>query len=316
MLKRFLITSLVSLFLLPIGITSQDKKDKDVKQTPVEIKANVLVSDEKNQIVGDVKMEDVKIYEDGVEQKLLKLTKTESVNVGILVDNSGSLRTQFETILATASAIAKNLREEDKAFTIRFVSRSSIEITQNWTSDKNLLVKSINNMYTQGGQSAVVDAIKVSADHLIKNKSESKRNVLVLISDCEDRDSYYTTEQVLKHLRENEIEVYVLGFTGELENFAGATTRSVRSKAETFGKLLADETGGEAYFPKWSRKNKDELVAAAKETVLGLRSQYIAEYVSTNSDRKIINERKINIEVADSANGEKRLAVVRSFIKK
>ncbi len=94
MLKNILFLSLILCFFLPFGITAQNKKnDKDAKQIPIEIKANVLISDEEKQLVGDVKKEDIKIFEDGVEQKITYFSEKKPVfNLGIVVDNSGSMR--------------------------------------------------------------------------------------------------------------------------------------------------------------------------------------------------------------------------------
>ena len=287
-------------------------QDKNKTQIPIEIKVNLMVTDSKNQFA-DVKAEDLRIIEDGIEQKITKLIKKDAFNVGLVIDSSGSLRPQFDKILGTANLIVENMREQDNAFAVSFVSHDNIRIAQSRTSDKELLKRGINNMFVQGGQSAVVDAVMVSAEELVKKKSENERSALILISDCEDRNSFYKVEEVLKKLKDNNVEVYVIGFTQELDGYIPSSGRSVRSKSIAFGKLLANETGGAAYFPKYSKKKQDEIIEAAKAIVFELRSQYVIEYVSTNSNPKD-DERKFSVEIKNDPNGEKLSAFVRPTI--
>lgn len=300
------------LFICLISISSLYSQNKNDQQ-PLKIKTNVIVLDSKEQFV-EVKPEDLKILEDGVEQKVSKLSKKDSINVGIVIDNSGSLRYQFPAILGTANLIVENLRENDSAFAIRFVSRDKINIEQDWTSNKNLLKKGISEMFIEGGKSAVIDAVKLSADKLIEKKDESKRSALILISDCEDRDSYFKLEQALESVKDNEIEIYVIAFTKDLEETSKIPAHSLKQKAIGLAKTFAVESGGMAFFPKWSKKDQDELVAAARSIILELRSQYVVEYISTNPNAKD-RERKIIIEAANALNGEKRFVFARSVIE-
>lgn len=289
---------------------SQDKSNID--KTPITIKTNLMVLNSNKQL-SDVNPEDIKIFEDGVEQKISKLSKKQSLNVGFVIDNSGSLRFQLPAMVGTANLIVENLRENDTAFAVRFVSRDKIQNVKDWTSDKNLLKREINNMYVEGGKSAVIDAIKLSADKLGEKKDESKRSILILISDCEDRDSFYKTADVLKSVKDNDIEVYVIGFMQDLDANIVSSSKSVRQKAKDFAGSLAFESGGMAFFPKWSKKNQDEIIEAARTIIFETRSQYVIEYISSNSNPKI-RERKLGVQVADAPNGEKRTAYMRSTI--
>lgn len=287
---------------------SQDKNKKS--ESPITVKTNLMVLDSKEQFA-EVKPEDVKIFENGIEQKVTNLYKKDAANVGIVVDNSGSLRMQLDTILQTATLFVQNLRENDQAFTVRFISRDKIQTTQNWTSNKNSLQRSIENMYVEGGKSALIDAIKFSTDKLIEKKDESKRSTLILISDCEDRDSFYKADDILKLLKDNGIEVYILGFVQDLEN--GKFGKSPKLRAMDFANSLASISGGMAFFPKSSRKNQDEIVEATQTIIFEIRSQYVVEYISTNSNPKD-KERKLSVQVTDTADGEKRKAFMRSVI--
>lgn len=308
MLKKFLIVSLVSLVLLPIGITAQDKKsdkkDKDAKQTPVEIKANVLVSDEKNQLVGDVKKEDIKVFEDGTEQKITYFAEKKPVlNLGIIVDNSGSMRPSFDEIIRACSYVATNLRDMDEAFIIRFVDRTMIEIVENWSSDRSKLIDACNRLYIEGGQSAVLDAVYLSAEKLLERAKEdtSKRYALLLISDVEERDSYYDFAQTVNLFKETDSQLFILSYA----ELAPKKKKFARSLSHS----LSLETGGTIYTLDKKHK-REELQKALEKIIIEMRSNYVIGYTPTNQNRDGL-PRKLTVQIADDADGNKRSGLMR-----
>src|SRR5688572_19989018 len=141
---------LVFCLTLSIPIFSQNKDKKE--ETSLTIKTNLMVVNSKEEFT-DINSEDIKLSENGVEQKITNLYKKEAANVGIVIDNTGSMRMQLETILQTASLFVQNLREKDQAFTVRFVNKDKIQTAQDWTSNKTLLQRSLENMFIEGGLS-------------------------------------------------------------------------------------------------------------------------------------------------------------------
>lgn len=156
------------------------------QKKPLKIRTNL---DEKNKLT-DVKKEDLKLFEDGVVQKIDKLIKKESVNLGILVDKSGSMRSQINLIKHIALNLALNLDKDDEAFVTSFSSTSNVQIYQDWTNDKTLLKMGISGIYIEGGESALFDAVYLAAEKFKKKKNNKKRNTILLISDCENRNSF------------------------------------------------------------------------------------------------------------------------------
>lgn len=305
MLKQLLIVSLVFLFILPIGITAQNKKEKNAKQTPIEIKANVLVFDEKNQLVGDVKKEDIKIFEDGAQQQITYFAEKKPVlNLGIVVDNSGSLRPLLDEIIWACSYMATNLRDADEAFIIRFVDRSKIEVVEDWNSDKTKLINACNgNLYVEGGQSAVLDAVYLSAGKILERAKEdtSKRYALLLISDVEERDSYYTFNQTIELFKETDSQLFILSYAELAPN--------KKEFAKSLSHLLSLETGGTIYTLS-KKHDREELKKALGKIIIELRSNYIVGYTPTNQNSDGL-PRKLTVQVADDAKGNKRSGLIR-----
>jgi Ca-activated chloride channel family protein len=292
---------------------SAKKDDKDMLR-PLEIKANLFVLNASGNLASEIKPEEIKIFEDGVEQKITRLTKKEPpLLLGLIMDNTGTMRPKLETVIKAGQIIVANLKPNDEAFVVRFVSSEIIEEKQDWTTDKNALKEALEELYIEGGVSAVVDAVYTSAEKLFQRAKEdhSRRLALVLISDGEDRLSFYNEKQLIDLLKKTQIQVFPLTFVTEL------SPRGSQKKVEKFVHCLALETGGAA-FPLIKQNKKAEgdaeILAALKSIVTELHSQYVVEYVSTNQKRDG-QTRKLTVQISDGANGEKRQAYIReSFI--
>lgn len=303
-----------ALFLIAVAITAiayaqdnskKDKsKDKKTAVKLIEVKANLMVLGADGKFADDVKSEDVKIYEDGVEQKITRFVKKDSpLNAGLVVDNSGSLRPSLAEIIKAASVIADNLEPTGEAFVMRFVSRDKIEILQDWTSKKDRLNSALGEMYVDGGQSAVIDALYLAAGKVLERETQnkSKRYALILISDGEDIDSYYKFEEMTALLKDTDIQIFILSYANLAPKFPKESVK--------FSNLAAFETGGIARILN-KKRTGEEIIDALKAIVTELKSQYILNYVSTNQKRDG-NLRKLTVQIADGAAGEKRQSVIR-----
>ncbi len=195
---------------------------------------------------------------------------------------------------------------------IRFVSRDKITIEQNFTSNKTDLNDSLDNLFIEGGQTAIIDAVylaseKVSEYEKSRGKDDRKRRALIVVSDGEDRDSYYTEAQLFEMLRETDVQIYTIGFVNELSKDAGFISKSPQGKAKSLLERMATETGGKSYFPN----NTAELAQIAREIASELRMQYSIGYIPSN-DKKDGTYRNIKVMVDDGPNKQKRIAITKA----
>ena len=273
-------------------------KDSETSN-PFTVQFNVLVTDINGQPKDDVDKRDFKILEDGVQQELSFLLKREGpLEYGLLVDTSGSLRAQFNMVMNTANAFVSANSPIDEMFLVRFISADKIEMIQDWTSDQVLLRKRLDNLFIEGGQSAIVDAVYESAKHLFERQKTDRvhrRAGLVLITDGEDRASYYNERQLLKLLRDLNVQVFVIGFTRDLQKGASRKATNLLTR-------LAQESGGHALFPS----NIAELADAVRAIRQEVSGQYFVGYTSTNQTRDN-GIRQIKIEIADRSGRDRRL---------
>ena len=289
---------------------SQDDSKNKQKTTAksIEVKVNLLVTNADGNFADDVKLEDLKIYEDGIEQKVTYFAKKQNAfNVGLVMDNTGSMRSQLETVVSAGATFVGNIRPQDEVFVLRFVGRDKIEIVQDWTSDKRLLKNALENLHVEGGQTAIIDALYLSANEVLKREKANKstRNALILISDGEDRDSFYNQKQLLELFKGSDTQIFTIGLDGQFQDGKS------KAAAKNFINKLSLETGGASFFVNGRQA---ELVAALKGILTELNSQYVIGYVSTNQKRDG-KSRKLTVRIADGAKGEKRQPTLReSFV--
>jgi len=283
-------------------VFSQSKKSE---QKPIEIKANVLVKDLSDNFVDDIKAENLKIFEDGVEQKITYFVKKAPIlNVGLVMDNTGSMRVFLEDVVTTGKGFTNYLIKQDEAFVVRFIDSSKIQLVQDWTSNQRLLNLSLDNMFIEGGQSAIIDGLYFAGQKILQREKteKSRRYALILITDGEDRESRYNETQLFNLFIGTDVQIFPIAILGEF-------SKSKKKSIQGFINRLTIETGGTAFFPE-NKKLKDEIVAATRKIADELRSQYVIGYTSTNQKRDGLT-RKLTVQVADNENGEKRQAFIR-----
>lgn len=290
-----------------------DDPDEIIKIDTELVNLNVRVVDRNNRPVNNLQESDFKIFEDGKLQAIDFFSKSEvPTNYGIVVDNSGSLRSQLDKVIEAGKVLVDTNRPLDETLIIRFVDSRKIEILQEFTSNKTDLNDALENMYIEGGQTAIIDAVYLAVENIDEHQSSSrnedrKRRALILVTDGEDRSSFYNEKQLFDLLRESEVQIYVVGFVDELSKEGGFISKSPQSKAKAFLEKMAGETGGKAYFPS----SPAELPNLAREISNELRTQYSIGYIPSN-DRRDGTYRTIKVQVADGPNAQKRIAITRA----
>jgi Ca-activated chloride channel family protein len=273
---------------------------------------NVRVIDRNNRPINGIRQDEFKVYEDGVAQPIFSFTQEEvPVIYGMAVDTSGSLRPQFNQVIDAAKTIINSNKQGDETFLERFISSDKIETVQDFTASKDSLLDGLDTLYIEGGQTAVIDGVYLAAQHIAEYKKgtgdDRRRRALIVVTDGEDRASYYTQEQLFQNLREQDVQVYVIGFVTELDADKNLIRKSPRDKAVNLINKIASETGGRAFFPQ----SISELPSVANEIVRDMRTQYVISYDPTNKAHDG-SYRAIRVTVAQPTGAEKRIALTRS----
>jgi Ca-activated chloride channel family protein len=294
-----------------------EQDDEPIRVDTELVNLNVRVVDRNNRSIATLSQSDFTIFEDNVPQKIEFFSKSEvPTNYAMVIDNSGSMRLQLDKVIEASKIIVNTNRKDDETSIIRFVNSENIEITQEFTPNKADVLEALDNLYIEGGATAIIDAIYLAAERVdqyekSRNPNDRKRRALILISDGEDRDSFYKEQQLFELLRESDVQIYAVGFINELSKEGGFVGKSPQGKAKAFLERLAKETGGKVYFPN----ALSELNGIAQDIANELRTQYSIGYQPA-ADKKDSVYRAIKVAVTDGPNKEKRIAITRTGIQK
>ncbi|HEY8224297.1 MAG TPA: VWA domain-containing protein, partial [Pyrinomonadaceae bacterium] len=131
------------------------------------VKLSLIVVDSNNQSVEGIKKEEIRVVEDKTEQNIVNVERDDRpIDIIIAIDASGS----FKELLPYASEAAKliiNNRPTDEVSILKFSSSDQINAIQDFTTNTEATLNSLALLRPQAGQSAVIDAIYVAADHLV-----------------------------------------------------------------------------------------------------------------------------------------------------
>lgn len=294
-------------------VISED--DEVLRIDTEEVTLNVRVVDSQNRPVGNLGKAEFKVYENDELQTITSFATTEiPTNYALMIDNSRSMRRQLEKVIEAGKIIVDMNRPRDKTTIVRFVSADKIEVVRDFTTDKRLLKNSLENLFTEGGSTAIIDAIYQTAkqvDEFEKSgkKNEFARRALIIVSDGEDHASLHKEQELIELLRRSEVQIYAIGFINTLTNEHDLEERRSRQEnAKDFLTRLARETGGKVYFPN----SLEELPQIAKDISAELRMQYLITYAPTSESNSKGSFKNIKVTINNGTNNEKRSAITRT----
>ncbi len=244
-----------------------------LRQNVQEVVLNATVLDDQGHLVNDLTKDDFHIFEDGVPQTVAAFQHSDTpVSMGILVDNSGSMRTKRGAVNEAALDLVRASNPQDEAFIVNFSDEAFID--QDFTSNLNKLRDGLAHYDSKGG-TALYDATVASADELSKGAKRPKQ-VILIITDGEDNASGLTLEQTIRRVQDLQGPiVYCIGLL-----FGSDTSGHEARQAKRALQLLSQETGGIAYFPH----SLNDVDAIADEVAKDIRSQYTLGYHSTKPE--------------------------------
>ncbi len=144
----------------------------------VVVHASVL--DNKGKLVTTLAQSAFKVQENGVEQAI-KLFRREDipVSMGIIIDNSGSMRDKRVKVSAASLDLIRASNPDDEVFVVNFNDDAYLD--QSFTNDIKKLETALERYDTRGG-TAMRDAISMSIDY-VKDKGKKDKRVLIVVTD-------------------------------------------------------------------------------------------------------------------------------------
>jgi Ca-activated chloride channel family protein len=233
---------------------------------------HTTVVDKNGHLVTDLPQSAFAVYENGVQQPIRSFKREDvPVSMGLIIDNSGSMRDKRAKVEAAALALVKASNPQDEVFVVNFNDEAFLDNPhgKDFTSDIKEMEEALTRIDSRGG-TAMRDAIRMSIDHL-REKAHKDKKVLVVVTDGNDNSSLISLENLVKASQQSEVLIYSVGLLAEEE-------RREAKRAERALNELAVATGGEAFFPK----DLADVERIAKIVARDIRSQYTIQYTPTN----------------------------------
>jgi VWFA-related protein len=255
-----------------------------------EVTLHATVVDEHNRLVTELTKGDFTVMEDGKPQKIVSFRREDvPVAMGIVIDNSGSMRDKRPKVNAAAINLVQSSNPQDQVFVVNFNEEYFLD--QDYTGSVPKLRDALERIESRGG-TALYDATVASADHLKKSGALEKK-VLLVVTDGEDNASRESLEQAVRRLEDqNGPTVYTIGLLDQ--------ERSKRARRAL--RQMAEDTGGEAFFPA----SLDEVQSITSQIAHDIRNQYTITYRPTRP-QSAGGYRSVKVEA--QARGYKHLQV-------
>jgi len=228
---------------------------------------HATVVDSKGKLLTNLPREAFKVFENGQPQQL-RLFRREDVPVslGLIIDNSGSMKSTRQKVEAAALAMVKASNPKDEVMVVNYNDEAYEDVPL--TSDIKKMEEGLTRIDARGG-TAMYDAISMTMDRL-KQKGKRDKKVILLITDGNDNASATKLEELVRKASNSEIVVHIIGL---LE----AEERSAARKAKRAVEAIATATGGLHYFPK----DLGEVEKISLEVAEDIRNQYVLAYSPT-----------------------------------
>jgi Ca-activated chloride channel homolog len=229
---------------------------------------HATVQNHKGIPVSGLGKEDFQVYEDGVLQEIESFSHEDiPVTVGLVIDNSGSMRPKRTEVIAAALAFARASNTKDQIFVVNFNEHVSFGLPANTPfTGKTAQLEFALSKVVADGMTALYDAVAAALEHL--KKGDRDKQSLIVISDGTDNASRHNLARIMLLARQSEAIIYTIGIYD----------RDDPDRNPGSLKQLAKATGGEAFLPG----SVKDVVPICERIARDIRNQYTITYVPTN----------------------------------
>jgi VWFA-related protein len=249
------------------------------------------VTDKDGGFVEGIRRERFTIHDEGMVQEIALFSNEDTpVSVGLIIDNSGSMRPKVGEVVAATLAFAKLSHPEDELFALAFNDHVEAALKDRkflLASDISELDQAVSSL-NPDGRTSLYDAVIAGLERL--DEGSHARKVLIVISDGGDNASHATLEQVVERARHTDATIYTIGLfePGDRDANPGVL------------KALAQMTGGERFLPS----SPGPLLVACRRIARDIRSGYTIAFEPSRRDGKYHH---VHVDI-DRSDG-RRLAV-------
>jgi Ca-activated chloride channel homolog len=225
---------------------------------------HATVTNSRGELVTSLNQAAFTVFENGKRQPITLFRRDDiPVSLGLLIDNSGSMRTLRSKVEAAALAFARASNPQDEMFVLNFADKARLDVPM--TSDLHVLEAGIARVDSIGG-TAMRDAIDM-AEAYLRDHAKQDRRVLLVVTDGIDNASITTVNRIRQQAERAETVIDAIGLFHEQDaSRASAGRRELQE--------IAERTGGVAYFPT----SVEQIESVAVDLARQIRNQYTIAY--------------------------------------
>ena len=239
-----------------------------IKRRVDQVNVIFTVTDKHGRFVKDLKQDQFTILDNNKPPTKIENFEAQTnlpLRVGLLIDASNSIRDRFLFEQQAAVEFLQQIirPQSDQAFVLAFDELPTV--TQEFTNDIDKLTVGVRKI-RPGGGTAMWDAVYFACrDKLLKEKNTGPvRRAIILVSDGDDNQSRVLRQEAIEMAQRAEVIIYAI--STNLSNIKDTGDKNIQ--------ILADATGGRAFFPF----KLHDLADAFNDIQGELRSQYSISY--------------------------------------
>jgi Ca-activated chloride channel homolog len=258
------------------GVSGQNPADTFTLHTRVNLVVlHATVLDRNGHHVEGLQKNDFQVYENGAPQKLAVFSHADvPVTMGILIDDSGSMRIVRPAVNAAAWSFVKTSNPADQVFVVTFNQTYDFDLPGPFAANLRQLKTALNHHIESRGGTALYDAVYASLEHLDFGTHDNKK-VLLVITDGDDNSSAHTLSQLMWFEEQSDAQVYMVGL------LAGGGYLPGEDYEANIMRKMADATGGKAFLPT----SLTQVNQVCEHIARLIRDQYTLGYYPTNVTR-------------------------------
>ncbi len=271
--KRILLAGVGAVVLAAGVVAAQQEPGAVFRADTRLVVCHTTVVDKSGHLVTNLTQDAFTVMENGVPQSIKVFRREDvAVSMGLIVDNSGSMRDKRTKVEAAALALVRDSNPDDEVFIVNFNDEAFLDNPhgKDFTTNIKEMEEALTRIDSRGG-TAMRDAIRMSIDH-VKEKAHKDKRVLVVVTDGNDNSSVVSLENLVKSAQQSEVLLYGIGLLGDEE-------RREAQRAQRALRALGEATGGEVFFPK----EVSEVDKIAHQVARDIRNQYTIEYSPSNT---------------------------------
>ena len=274
------------------GSRAERPSDYTIRSDVRLVLLDVNVKNREGGFVSGLSKENFAVFENGQRQPITVFADDDlPVTIGILVDESFSMRPKRAEVLSAAHTFIEESNPRDELFVLNFNDSVTRGLPDGILFSDN--IQQLRSALHRGiplGKTALYDAVAAGLAQLELGKRDKK--TLVVISDGGDNASRHTRREMLDMAERSIATVYAIGLYDNDDP----------DRDPGILRELAKISGGEAYFPE----NSSGMTAICRRIAKDIRTRYTIGY-TPQPVNGVGSLRRVRVRV--SAAGHTRLSV-------